>query len=229
MSETGKRRVGRPSTQVVTRDRIIDAALKIIDEQGNVGFVMRDIARELGVRPSALYNHVSSRDDIIHGIRERVGERISYGTLHDLPWDEALARWAHRYRDAFVAHPPTIALLAVMPIQDGVGIAAAYEELVTLLVRAGWGRDEVLDVVVALESFILGSALDAAAPADMLDPGERDDAPEFTAAYRARQQVLDRTGAAPADLAFEHGLRLLLHGLRFEKLARDGGESPHAE
>ncbi len=223
MGETSQRRVGRPSEQVLSRVQIIETALALLDEHGEHGFGMRDIARALGVRPSALYNHVDGKEDIHRGMRELIGERISAGAdaFETESWETALAGWARAYRDAFAAHPPTIALLAVMPIDPASHVTVVYDRVVGMLHRAGWERGEALNILVSLESFILGSALDAAAAPDMLHPGDRDDVPDFSAAYRERDERVRGSRVGPADQAFETGLRLMLGGLRAEAAERD--------
>ncbi|WP_442918821.1 TetR/AcrR family transcriptional regulator [Leucobacter sp. USHLN153] len=222
MGERGSRRVGRPSEGVLTRERIVETALDLLDEHGEA-FGMRDLARELGVRPSALYNHVENKEDVFRGIRELIAGRVSTRELDAEPWDSALAAWARSYRAAFAAHPPTIALLAVMPFDPSSRVFAVYERIVSLLVAEGWRRADALNILVALESFILGSALDAAAAPDMMDARERDDVPNFTAAYEDRRQREASTGDSPADQAFAAGLELLLRGLRSEQRDREGG------
>lgn len=217
----GRRRAGRPSEQVLSRAKIIEAALHLVDEHGAHGFGMRDIASALGVRPSALYNHVAGKEDVYLGIRELIGERISWEAVDTGAWDTSLAAWSREYRAAFAAHPPTIALLAVMPIGSESTVSLAYERVVGTLIGAGWAHAEALNILVSLESFILGSALDAAADPEMMDPGDRADVPTYTAAYRARAELVQRTGTSPADLAFETGLQLILNGLRAEQAARD--------
>lgn len=217
MSEAPRRRVGRPSEQVLSRRRIVSTALELLDAHGSDGFGMRDIARELGVRPSALYNHVANKEDVFRGIREDVASRISTAALESEPWDVALADWARSYRDAFAAHPPSIALLAVMPYDPASDAFPSYERVIALLTEAGWNRVDALNRLVALESFILGSALDAAAAPDMLSPGDRADVPGFTAAYRERDARAAETGDGPAEQAFTAGLRVMLAGLRAEQ------------
>ena len=69
------RKSGRPRVAVLSRDLILETALKLLDERGEQGAGIRDIARALEVRPSALYNHISGQDDIIAGIRELVSDR----------------------------------------------------------------------------------------------------------------------------------------------------------
>lgn len=207
------RRVGRPRTTVLTRELIAEAALHLLDESGADGFTMARLAQTLRVRPSALYNHVQGKEEVIASVRELVSDRIDVSAFETLPWDEAMREWAHSYRVAFAAHPPTIALLATLPLTGAHRTMQMYDTVVAAMIRAGWPEADVLPTMVAVESFILGSALDAIAPADMFDPaGAEDDVPTFASAYRARQDALG--DAPPADAAFDTGLQALLDGLR---------------
>ena len=56
----------------LSRDRIIDAALQIMDDEGLDAVSMRRVGRELGVEAMSLYHHVRDKDDLLLGIRERV-------------------------------------------------------------------------------------------------------------------------------------------------------------
>ncbi|MBC9953623.1 TetR/AcrR family transcriptional regulator C-terminal domain-containing protein [Leucobacter sp. cx-42] len=211
------RRVGRPKTPVLSRELICETALHLLDTKGENGASMRDIADELGVRPSALYNHVRGRDDIFDGVRELVVARIDVSCFADRPWEEALVIWADSYRGAFVAHPPTVTLFATRPIAPDAQTSHMYEVVVGALVDAGWPRERVLSIIVAIENFLIGSTLDALAAPNMMDPGEREDVPKFSAAYSARDVMLDdMPGVSPADDAYRLGLDALLAGLRLE-------------
>ena len=65
-----------PRRTPLTRERIIEAALHVMDEEGLESVTMRRIGRELGVEAMSLYghdaNHVTGKDDILDGICERV-------------------------------------------------------------------------------------------------------------------------------------------------------------
>lgn len=211
-----KRRAGRPKQNVLSRRLILETGLALIDEHGAEGAGMRAIAKRLGVRPSALYNHVSGRAELIAGVRELVSDRISTEVFDRLPWHEALAEWARDYRVAFAAHPSTIALLAVIPIEAAGATTLMYDRVIGGLVRAGWDERKVLVAIVALESFILGSALDSSAPDDMMKPGDDAGADAFAGAYRARDEALAASGVRPADASFEMGLRALVAGFKAE-------------
>jgi AcrR family transcriptional regulator len=207
------RRVGRPSTAVLTRDLIAEVALRLLDESGAEGFTMARLAQALHVRPSALYNHVDGKDDVIAGIRELISDRIDVSAFAREPWDAALLHWAYSYRTAFATHPPTIAMLATMPLHGARRTMRMYDAVVTAMVRAGWPEAEVLPTIVAVESFVLGSALDAVAPDDMFDPTDAArEVAAFTSAYEARRAVVG--SAPPADGAFAVGLHALIAGLR---------------
>ncbi|QIK63886.1 TetR family transcriptional regulator [Leucobacter viscericola] len=214
--EKQQRRAGRPKTPLLNRQLILETALRLLDERGESGASMREVARELGVRPSALYNHVSGREELIAGIREQISDRMDVGVFDRLEWDAAMISWADSYRAAFAAHPPTIALLATQPLSADARTSLMYDLVSRALVDAGWPRERALSVIVAIESFVLGSALDAAADPTMLDPGARDDVPDFAAAYAARNAHLAAAGTSPADDAFQLGIRAIVHGLRAE-------------
>lgn len=194
------RKSGRPKVAVLSRDLILNTALELLDERGEQGTGMREIARELGVRPSALYNHVSGQDDIVAGIRELVSDRIDVEGFANLDWPDAVREWARSYRIAFANHPPTIAVLATRKLVPDSRTSHMYEAVCAGLMRAGWPEDMVLSVIVSIECFVLGSALDHVAPDDMLDPGEGGGTPHFAAAYAARAAKTTLAVSLPAAL-----------------------------
>jgi AcrR family transcriptional regulator len=47
------------------REALIDAALKLIEENGPQGFTLSDAAKQAGVTPAAVYRHFAGREDLI--------------------------------------------------------------------------------------------------------------------------------------------------------------------
>jgi len=125
-----------------------------------------------------------------------------------LPWDQALRRWAASYRDTFAAHPGTIAMLAAEPVTDP-AVQAQYERAITALQDAGFPAQTALAVITATESFVLGSALDLAAPPVMVARIDTAATPRLADAAAATP-----SGRARADDAFEVGLDALITELR---------------
>src|SRR5215475_13580310 len=56
----------------LSRERILAAALELVDEEGIDALSMRKLAQALGYEAMSLYNHVSNKDDVLDGILDLV-------------------------------------------------------------------------------------------------------------------------------------------------------------
>lgn len=54
----------------LTREDVVRGAMAVLGEEGHAALSMRRVARELGVSPMALYNHVENRADLVDAIAE---------------------------------------------------------------------------------------------------------------------------------------------------------------
>ncbi|KFF98815.1 hypothetical protein IQ62_22930 [Streptomyces scabiei] len=197
----------RPRTPLLDRRRIGAAALRLADDQGVL--TIPALAGKLGVAPSALYHHVSGRDEIVSLMREELARETSPGGWDSSqPWEQALEEWARSYRTAFATHPGAVPLLATAPLAEPF-MHAMYEKVAELLLTAGFSASQVMPLITAMESFVLGSALDLVAPPVMVSDVTRETAPHLTA-------VLEDTPTdhRRAELAFDVGLRALITGFR---------------
>ncbi|WP_119580003.1 TetR/AcrR family transcriptional regulator C-terminal domain-containing protein [Streptomyces europaeiscabiei] len=197
----------RPRTPLLDRRRIGAAALRLADDQGVL--TIPALARKLGVAPSALYHHVSGRDEIVSLMREELALETGPGDWDSSqPWEQALEEWARSYRTAFATHPGAVPLLATAPLAEPF-MHAMYEKVAELLLTAGFSASQVMPLINAMESFVLGSALDLVAPPVMVSDVTRETAPHLTA-------VLEDTPTdhRRAELAFDVGLRALITGFR---------------
>lgn len=208
---------GRPPKAVVTREKLADAALRIISASGYDALTMASIARELGVATSALYNHVSGKGELLLIVQDAVMGMVDTSALdRALAGEEsfraALAAWARSYRDVFASHTPLIEIIAVMPIKGAVRTTAMYEQVTRVLLAAGVPEPEVLPRLVAIESFIYGSVYDLGAPADIFAAAP-DVAPTLDRLGRlGRLEQVDHRNPN-ADAAFAVGLDALLTGI----------------
>ena len=57
------RKPGRPKmgTEILNRERILSAALELVDANGVAALSMRRLATKLGVDPMALYRHIPDK------------------------------------------------------------------------------------------------------------------------------------------------------------------------
>lgn len=205
-----QRSAGRPSATVLTEEKILKAAFRVAGSRGPAQFTMTALATALGVRTSALYHHYANRDAVIRAMRGRIGTLTDLTPLDHADAVEALVGWGVSYRAAMLTAPGAIVLLATLPIDADRESFVQYEAVTERLLAAGWPPSRTLDTIVALESFIIGSALDALAPRDNMSPGTL--AAEFPR-YAASEKLRATASDDPASETFRIGLRALITGL----------------
>lgn len=200
--------MGRPPTPLLSTDRIAAAAMELVSATG--GFTIPELARKLQVSPSSLYNHVSGRDQIVELLRERAMSEVTLPRdSPDRPWADVVADILRSYRRSFARYPRLIPLLTAYPVNSSDAIQM-YNVLAATLKRAGFDATDMLRVITVMDCFVLGSALDVAAPDEPWHSGD-EVGPEFAAALATGVGKADR-----ADDAFEFGLAALLRGLSRE-------------
>ncbi|WP_334121486.1 TetR/AcrR family transcriptional regulator [Glutamicibacter sp.] len=210
MAESGTRRAGRPRKAVLTRERITANALELVSDDGYESFTMQRLAKSLGVSPSALYNHVDSKHDLMQWIQELVMTDIDVTIFDTTPLKDALMQWATDYRNIFARHIPLIPIIAVLPVSDSPRTLGMYERVAQALEDYGLAENEIIPTIVALESFIFGSAMDTAAPHDIFDTTNHQDlTPHFTQAVAAQRNTQINT----SDDSFQRGLSAMITGL----------------
>jgi len=157
---------------------------------------------------------VRNRRELVNLMRRDVAAQIDSSAFAEHPWNEAIAPWAHSYRDVFAQNPHTIALLATVPMDGNETSLLMYEPVVRGFMRGGWPLAHIVPTIVSLESYIIGSSLDVIADPESMSPRDNVDlAPAFSAAVQARDESEALAGVTHADHAFEIGLRAMVTGL----------------
>jgi TetR/AcrR family tetracycline transcriptional repressor len=148
-ADVGDRRDSR-----LTRKRIVDAALAVIDEDGLPALNMRRLGTELGVKAMAVYRHFPSKDAILDGIVESV--------LRELPESTAERDWRAGFRSTFLElrgllrrHPNALPLAASRPLSSP-QLARRLESTRDQLLEAGLPEVDALHLLHAGMSLTLG-------------------------------------------------------------------------
>lgn len=196
--------MARPSKPKLSPDAIAAAALALVDKHGE--FTLPQLAKALSVTASSIYNHVSGKDEIIELMRGRAMSAISLEGGASSDWQQTVRQIATSYWESYSKHPRLIPLLTSHTVRDRTTLRV-YDALAETLAQAGFPPADRLQAITIIDSFVLGSALDAAAPEIVW---EADDASsqEFKEALDAGLQLQQR-----ARLAFHRGLELILLGL----------------
>lgn len=99
------RRPGRPTQRILTVEAIVERTLNIAGQEGFTAVTMNRLARDMGVTPRALYNHVANRQEIIDRIWVRLIEDIQIPDLDPENWRESFHLLWGSLRNQFRQHP----------------------------------------------------------------------------------------------------------------------------
>ncbi len=151
-TEKRGRRVG------LTRQRVVDAAVALIDRDGLDGFSLRRLAADLGVDPMSIYNHVANKDDLLDAVVGSFMAEISLSADDDTPWQDQVRQSARSFRRAALAHPQAATLMLTRRVPTGVPLEL-LREAVRPAVQAGLPIEAALDAVRTLTAFLTGAIL----------------------------------------------------------------------
>lgn len=144
--------------KALSRQTVLEAALKLGDSEGLEALSVRRLARELGVTPMALYRYVESKDDLLEGIVE-----LAFAEFELPPesgdWRDEMRALARSFHDLLVGHPAVTALFSMHPSDsDSISQNGAHivEVVLGVLRRAGFPPREAALIEGECERFILG-------------------------------------------------------------------------
>ena len=95
----------------LSRERVLDAALKLADAGGLESLSMRRLGHELGVEAMAIYYHFANKERILDGIVDLVFGEIELPAAGDADWKTAMRRRAISLRDVLLRHRWAIGLM----------------------------------------------------------------------------------------------------------------------
>jgi AcrR family transcriptional regulator len=203
----------RPYRVGLTCDKVLDAALTLVDTEGVAALSMRRLGAALGVEAMTLYHYVPNKDALLDGLVERLLALTRAGLPTPVPgaplepWPVWVRRFAHALRAALLAHPGVLPLVAARPVRSP-GALRSTECWLAVLREAGLPPSRAMDVVDAVSSFTIGHALAEAgrtpATAD-LDPGDFPNLAEIAAMRAAVDPGTRFSGTIEALIAgFAH-------------------------
>ncbi len=207
--------MARPRNPLLSRERIVGAALALVDAEGLVALSTRRLAAELGVSGPSLYNHFATKDALLDAVVDHVVGEVDL-SMWELPrarqapvdWALALLAWARSYRAALVAHPNLVPVLAQGPGRRANALRLA-DAVFGGLVDAGWPKADATRIGALMRYFVFGSALGSFA-AGFVDDRQvySEDYPHLGEAHllAERRRQVD-------EGAFETGLAALVEGL----------------
>jgi AcrR family transcriptional regulator len=153
----------------LTRERIVGAAVELLDDAGANGLTFRALAERLATGPGAIYWHISGKDELLAAASEAViGGAIPVAAPGIAPGEAAVRALALALFDAIDAHPWLGTQLAVNPVRSP--MLRFFESLGQQVRALGVPPSAEFTAASALLSYILGVAGQNAANARALSP-----------------------------------------------------------
>lgn len=205
----------RPKVPLLSRERIRDTALLLIDRDGLSELSMRKLAAELGVQAASLYGHYPTKDDLLDDIAGGIMSRVDTSAFDRDDWRDGLMGWARSYRDALVRHPNFVPYLASGPGKRDENLTVA-DAVHGGLVGAGWPPREATMIGAATRYLVMGATVGSFSRGFVDDMQVyRDRYPHLDQAHllRAKADEIDSESFELALTSFIDGL-----GLRYEAL-----------
>jgi TetR/AcrR family tetracycline transcriptional repressor len=103
--------MARPKTPLISRRAALEAALKIVDNEGLDALSIRHLGDALNVNGASLYHHFKNKDDILIGVTQLALEHVIAPRSESENWRSWLPMNANRTRQVLVAHPGLIPLM----------------------------------------------------------------------------------------------------------------------
>jgi AcrR family transcriptional regulator len=221
-------RPGRPrrgEREPLSRARIVDEALRMVDAEGVSALSMRALAQRLEVEAMTLYAYVAGKDDLLNAVADRVAGELSLPPAPRADWQarirNAVGAWARMEE----MHPGAFPLL--YRARDATEAERALnEEIMDALATAGFSPPDVALAYQTLISFLDGALLNW--------PRSRWRSPEGWAWVAAHVDAVAHPRLAETahygqcltwDEVFYTGLDLFLRGLRDRLTGALGGAS----
>jgi AcrR family transcriptional regulator len=207
----------------LSREAIVEAALRVLDREGYDGFSMRGVAEELGTGPASLYWHVRNKDELLNLVVDRVSGELEIPDPEPARWQEQVKDVARQMRALMLRHPG-LARITLGRIPVGPNIVETNERILAILHGAGLPERTAAYVVDLFSLYIGASAYEeslglASPTGEELPPdqvigmikGYFESLPPER--FPHTLAMVDRLFEGDVDERFEFGLEVLVRGL----------------
>jgi AcrR family transcriptional regulator len=205
--------------------RIIDVALRLLDEVGVQALTLRMLADALESGTATLYRHFASKDELLAHVVDRIlGEvRPAPEDAKGLSWREAVAVGADAFYETLRRHPQALPLL-VAQVPVGPNSLRSRERALGLLIAFGFPVDLAARAFTAIGHYVIGFAIQQHGPGSTHPEDGRQLADYYESlapdVYPATTAAAQHLTGVPPHEEFRFGLGLLLDGLEGAGRAR---------
>lgn len=205
----------------LTRDQIVDAAIRILDAEGPDALSMRRLGAELDAGATSVYWHVKGKAELLDLVADRVIGEVFAGLGTTDTWRAWMAAFARSMRRVLLAHPG-VAPVVGRRATAGPNALLALEALLGLLAVDGFDRLSSMLASTTLVGWT--TTLVLAEAGELRDlAGPEVDAGSVAPYHPAIVALLEDGTMPTADVRFEYGLGVLLDGIAARDTRRRSG------
>lgn len=212
----------------LTADRIVRAAIELLDDEGLDGLNMRSLAKRLGSAATAVYWHIKTKDDLVRLASDAIWSEVELPDLDATDWRTAATAHASGMHAMLTRHPWLVQAFG-SHLLHGSGQARHKDLSLCIYEKAGFAAADADRAAAAVFTFVLGSGLGPAAQislnrqlskngadAEQLMADAMTRATETAMQFPRLRERLGTTAAteyaAAPDNTFAFGLQSLLDG-----------------
>lgn len=198
----------------LTRERIVQNALSLLDAEGKEAFSMRKLASKLSVDPMAVYYHFTNKSDLMHAVMQSMLEECEVPEP-GVNWQQDVRNLCSILRQAARDHPGAFRVYETydkwLPAEHRL-----HEAFLSTLRKAGFSPKSAVQAVRVLLAYTEAVAVDEIS--GWLDPENREVLAESlnTGSYPNLSDLIDEFTTVDPDAEFEFGLNILIGGLEKE-------------
>jgi AcrR family transcriptional regulator len=141
----------------LTRERVLQTAVRLADERGVAELTMRKLAKELGVEAMSLYHHVANKDDLLDGMIDIVFSEID-APAADGDWKAELRTRATSTRAALLRHRWAVGEMEGRT-EHGPASLRIHDAVLGCLLGAGFSDEMAVHAYSVQDAYIYGFAL----------------------------------------------------------------------
>lgn len=197
----------------LSRERIVRAAVAMIERDGVDSVSMRRLAAELGVATMSLYNHVPNKAALLDDIAEFILTDMQFAADPGADWREQTRALCRSFREIARRFPRSVLVVITRQPRSAVGLRPVEIALAATR-EAGFDGQVAVRLVRTFVSFVLGSLVNEVGVAE----ASGQDVPDLTAhaaaldqaGYHNVRDLLPVLTRHDHQADFEFGLELLI-------------------
>ncbi|MGW4773415.1 mycofactocin system transcriptional regulator MftR2 [Nocardia sp. NPDC004278] len=201
---------GSTANRTLSESEIVEAALRVVREDGVEKLSMRRLSRELGVSPMAPYYYVADKRELLDLVASAALTGVRKPAPDSGPWQHRLRDLIDQIDDKLRKHPGLGDVLIEQMLGKQLDLIAAIMEI---LFEAGFNDRNVLAAYATIHTYLFGRR--------RVNPRERSPLSEV-----ALPESVERATKYMADLrgkyAYDFGMEVLIDGLQAQLVRQPG-------